>query len=386
MKSRACWPRSRRRCGGSRRWWRVGCRRRSCSRRSPRRSGELLSVESRGMGRYEPDGTVTIVAGWGRAGDRFPVGSRWGLGGKNLATIVFETGRPARIDSLCRCLRPDRCRSPRERGRLRRRDADHRRGPPLGCDDRAPRRRSSRCRRTPRRAWPTSRSWWRRRSRTRESRAELMASRARIVATADETRRRIERDLHDGIQQRLVSLGLEVRAAQATVPPQLGELEGELARVAEGLGERVRRAAGDRPRDSPRDPVRGRPGAGARSAAAPFGGTGRARRARRATAARAGRGGGVLRGVRGVDERRQARARVGRDTSSSTPTTRSCGWRSATTGSGEPTPARGPDCSGSAIESKRSAALCRSPAPLATAPRCWSRSRSKTGQAVSPEP
>jgi signal transduction histidine kinase len=68
-----------------------------------------------------------------------------------------------------------------------------------------------------------------------QSRAELVASRARIVAAADQTRRRIERDLHDGIQQRLVSLGLELRAAQATVPPQLGELEGRLARVAEEL-------------------------------------------------------------------------------------------------------------------------------------------------------
>ena len=37
-----------------------------------------------------------------------------------------------------------------------------------------------------------------------QSRAELSASRARIVAAADETRRRLERDLHDGIQQRLV--------------------------------------------------------------------------------------------------------------------------------------------------------------------------------------
>jgi signal transduction histidine kinase len=68
-----------------------------------------------------------------------------------------------------------------------------------------------------------------------ESRAELMASRARIVAAADETRRRIERDLHDGIQQRLVSLGLELRAAQATVPAQLDELEGALSHAAEGL-------------------------------------------------------------------------------------------------------------------------------------------------------
>src|SRR6266496_405838 len=44
------------------------------------------------------------------------------------------------------------------------------------------------------------------------SRAELAASRARIVRAADEARRRIERDLHDGIQQRLVSLALDLRA------------------------------------------------------------------------------------------------------------------------------------------------------------------------------
>src|SRR5581483_5866342 len=41
--------------------------------------------------------------------------------------------------------------------------------------------------------------------------AELNASRARIVAAADQTRRRIERDLHDGAQQRLVSFALQLR-------------------------------------------------------------------------------------------------------------------------------------------------------------------------------
>ena len=44
-----------------------------------------------------------------------------------------------------------------------------------------------------------------------QSGAELSASRARIVAAADQTRRRLERDLHDGIQQRLVSLGLKAQ-------------------------------------------------------------------------------------------------------------------------------------------------------------------------------
>jgi signal transduction histidine kinase len=54
-----------------------------------------------------------------------------------------------------------------------------------------------------------------------ESRAELSASRARIVATADAARRRIERDLHDGAQQQLVSLALELRAVEEATPPEL---------------------------------------------------------------------------------------------------------------------------------------------------------------------
>ena len=65
--------------------------------------------------------------------------------------------------------------------------------------------------------------------------AELTASRARIVAAGDQARRRFERDLHDGAQQRLVSLGLQLRAAQARVPPGLGDLATELHRAVTGL-------------------------------------------------------------------------------------------------------------------------------------------------------
>jgi signal transduction histidine kinase len=68
-----------------------------------------------------------------------------------------------------------------------------------------------------------------------EGRAELDASRARIVATADATRRRIERDLHDGAQQQLVWLALALRAAQATVPEELEEHRSELGRVVDGI-------------------------------------------------------------------------------------------------------------------------------------------------------
>jgi signal transduction histidine kinase len=68
-----------------------------------------------------------------------------------------------------------------------------------------------------------------------EDRAELDASRARIVATADATRRRIERDLHDGAQQQLVWLALALRAAQTTVPEAFGQHRLELDRVVDGL-------------------------------------------------------------------------------------------------------------------------------------------------------
>jgi GAF domain-containing protein len=62
--------------------------------------GRLLPVDLATMGRYESNGTLTFVAAWGRAGEYFPVGSQRTLGGTNLGTIVFETGRSARIDNL----------------------------------------------------------------------------------------------------------------------------------------------------------------------------------------------------------------------------------------------------------------------------------------------
>ena len=68
-----------------------------------------------------------------------------------------------------------------------------------------------------------------------QARADLAASRARIVAASDETRRRIERDLHDGAQQRLVSLGLGLRAAQKAVPPDNPGLKRELDDLADGI-------------------------------------------------------------------------------------------------------------------------------------------------------
>ena len=67
------------------------------------------------------------------------------------------------------------------------------------------------------------------------TRADLIASRARIVAAADDARRRLERDIHDGAQQRLVSLGLKLRLAEESVPPEWDDLKGELSQAVSGL-------------------------------------------------------------------------------------------------------------------------------------------------------
>jgi signal transduction histidine kinase len=68
-----------------------------------------------------------------------------------------------------------------------------------------------------------------------QSRSDLLASRARIVAAADESRRRIERDLHDGAQQQLVALGLKLRTAQTTVAPCQEQLNEHLTSTIHGL-------------------------------------------------------------------------------------------------------------------------------------------------------
>ena len=70
-----------------------------------------------------------------------------------------------------------------------------------------------------------------------ESRAQLTASRARVVAAGDEMRRQVERDLHDGAQQRLVSLAIELRLARDTVPAELPALRAGFGQAAQDLTE-----------------------------------------------------------------------------------------------------------------------------------------------------
>jgi signal transduction histidine kinase len=198
--------------------------------------GRLLGADSAHIARYEPDDTVTVVAGWSREGEHLPVGTRHTLAGTNLAAAVLRTGRAARVDSytdapgaLATSLRQLGIRSSvgypiTVEGRLWGTAAANSKQPePLPADTEA---RIANFTDLVATAIANA-----------NSRAELAASRARIVRSADEARRRIERDLHDGIQQRLVSIGLDLRATQAEVPAQPSELQTQLAGVADGLTE-----------------------------------------------------------------------------------------------------------------------------------------------------
>ena len=196
--------------------------------------GRLLSVEIAILGRYESDETMTIAAVWSAVGDVLPAGGiSMTLGGENMATLVSRSGRPGRID--------DYAGDPSGEigGGLRGASIRSSVGAPIVVEGRL---------------WGVMVAGSQQPFATgielrlasfteilataianAQSRIELDASRARIVAASDETRRRIERDLHDGTQQRLVSLGLEVRSAISAVPAQLPELGADLARIAGGL-------------------------------------------------------------------------------------------------------------------------------------------------------
>jgi signal transduction histidine kinase len=192
----------------------------------------LIPAEGAALTRFEADGTVTALGGWTTSGGYVYVGRRFALEG-TVSGLVLESRRPARMERYA---------GPGEAAaaalEMGWRSSV---GAPITVEGRL---------------WgvlaasslseePLPPDTEQRLGEftelvaasiaNAESHAELEASRARIVATADATRRRIERDLHDGAQQQLVSLALELRAAQATAPAELTELRAELSRVVEGL-------------------------------------------------------------------------------------------------------------------------------------------------------
>jgi signal transduction histidine kinase len=194
-------------------------------------AARLLHTPHASMSRYEPDGATRVVAA---SGNTLPIGTRVGFGGRNVNTLVFETGRPARVDNY------DDASGAAAEGahRLGIRASV---GVPVRVDGRlwgvtfvASTREEPLPADTEARLTGFTELIGTAIANA-EARAEVAASRARIVVAADATRRRIERDLHDGTQQRLVSLGLELRMARATVPAELPELRTQISQIADEL-------------------------------------------------------------------------------------------------------------------------------------------------------
>jgi signal transduction histidine kinase len=203
----------------------------------------LLDADGVTLGRYEPGEEVTVVAHRGAGAEITPPGTRVSHQGQNVTTLVRRSRAPARAEhyqdtngAVAQFLRSSGVRVSV--------------AAPVVVDGRV---------------WGVALAYWTREQSppagteermaqfaqlletaiaNADSRAELMTSRARIVAAADDARRRIERDLHDGAQQRLVSLALQLRAAKAAPPPEhaalLDRAVDEAAAAAEELQEIAR--------------------------------------------------------------------------------------------------------------------------------------------------
>jgi PAS domain S-box-containing protein len=203
----------------------------------------LSAAELALIGRYMPDGSVEYVGAWSALGDAAWLGRKVRLGGRNVSTVVFETGQPGRVDSL------DEDASAvtelaREQG------ARSSAGAPIEVEGRLwgvmivaslhaavlpPDIENELAAFTELVATAIANA---------EARAQLTASRARIVTSADETRRQIVRDLHDGAQSRLVqtiiSLELARRAQDHDDGAEAGQLLGEALVHAEGANRELR--------------------------------------------------------------------------------------------------------------------------------------------------
>jgi signal transduction histidine kinase len=202
--------------------------------------GVLLEVDAAAVLRYKADGTATVVAGWGDDGINLPLGQHLPLVADNLAGVPRSTGARRRKESSEEVARATAAIV---------RALGFRAGVAspiivegatwgviavLSCQpERLPRDTAVRLAEFTRHAGMAVAN--------AKSRSDLAESRARIVRAGDDARRRFERDLHDGAQQQLVSLGLELRAAEATVPSGLGDLQSRLVRLGAGLNNAVER-------------------------------------------------------------------------------------------------------------------------------------------------
>jgi PAS domain S-box-containing protein len=199
-------------------------------------TGRLIGATSVNLAHFTPDGFNLTMAGWSLRDTHVPTATRLPLGPDTINDVVRRTAAPGRVDSY-EGARGELAALLRERG------IRSEVGAPVLVEGRV---------------WgaliagtdepdPLPPATEARLARFAEligtavsnatTRAELVASRVRIVAAGDQARRRIERDLHDSAQQRLVSLGLDLEAVRARLPRELGDIDADLDRVRGGLEE-----------------------------------------------------------------------------------------------------------------------------------------------------
>ncbi len=198
--------------------------------------GKLMGVDFAVLSRYDRDGTATIVGGWeqARPDEPFATGTRMAVHGDNLHARVLRTGVASRIDDYADASGPGAEFARRSGLRSAASAPIHVEGRVWGITSVATAGTERLLSNTEERLSAFTELVGTSLAKA-EAQTALRASRARIVAAADTTRRHIERNLHDGVQQHLVSLALQLREAQLVAPPGAGELIERLDGVADGL-------------------------------------------------------------------------------------------------------------------------------------------------------
>jgi GAF domain-containing protein len=191
---------------------------------------DVLDIPVVTLCRCESDGFVIIRS---RGMPAFPAGSRWPWDVPSLPALIYQTGQPARIDDFTHAVGSNA--AARDAG------VTAAVGVPIVVAGTA---WGSICAATTRDE-PLPSETEDRLGQFREliatsianaiMREQLAASRARVIAAADDARRRIERDLHDGAQQRFVTLAVALRRAEARISSSDDALRADVTRIAEGL-------------------------------------------------------------------------------------------------------------------------------------------------------
>jgi signal transduction histidine kinase len=188
----------------------------------------LMGVDAAALARYEADETATLVALSAEADARAASpGDKLSAEGHNIIGLVWRTGRPARIDDYTKATGGEHVRRAREAGiqsmvgapvQVRERlwgvFGVYSMQGPLAPDTEA---RLADFAALVESAIANVQAW-----------SELEASRVRIIGAADEARRRLMRDLHDGAQQRIVALALKTRMLAQSQAAQAFGLDAEL--------------------------------------------------------------------------------------------------------------------------------------------------------------